>query len=256
MNIFPFFISNYEYPYLIKSVGELTSRYLSFIYFHLFSGYLMDNHQIMTMKEVSEYLRVSERTVLDWAQKAEIPCGKLGSSWRFKREDIEDWLNQRLSSSPASNYHRIKLELILNPDCVLIEDSPLDKESALTKLVDVICQKHGYKNSEVKEAIFHREELMSTGIGLGIAVPHVRIKNVRDISMGAMLVRDNINDYEALDGKPVKLIFMILANEAHHTDYLKFLSALSKQLQVDSYRDELCNVEDPDNFYIKLIRGI
>jgi PTS system nitrogen regulatory IIA component len=216
----------------------------------------MDNHQIMTMKEVSEYLRVSERTVLDWAQKSEIPCGKLGSSWRFKREDIEAWLNERLSSAPPSSYSRIKLEMILNPDCIIIEDEPINKEEALTKLINLICDHHDYNKTEVKQAVFHREELMSTGIGLGIAVPHVRLKNVQDISMGVFLVKEGIDDYEALDGQSVKLIFMIIANEAQHTDYLKFLSALSKQLQAESYRNDLLDVEDCDNFYMKLIRGI
>ena len=217
----------------------------------------MDTHEIMTMKEVSEHLRVSERTVLDWAQKGEIPCGKLGSSWRFKRDDIENWLNERLSSAPPSKYPRIKLELILNPDCILISEDELSKEDALNKMVELIGEHHEYQNiDEFRQAIFHREELMSTGIGLGIAVPHVRLKNLQNISMGAMLIRQGINDYEALDGLPVKLIFMIAANESQHTDYLKFLSALSKQLQAESYREDLLQVQDCDNFYMKLIRGI
>ena len=216
----------------------------------------MDNHQIMTMKEVSEYLRVSERTVLDWAQKGEIPCGKLGSSWRFKREDVEDWLNRRLSTSPPSNYPRIKLELILNPDCVLIEEEKIGKETVLNRMIDVLCGNHSLNRQEVSEAIFHREELMSTGIGLGIAVPHIRQKNIQNISMAAMIVKKGVDDYEALDGLPVNLIFMIIANEAQHADYLKFLSTLSKQLQAESYRNDLLEVNDCDNFYIKLIRGI
>lgn len=217
----------------------------------------MDTHEIMTMKEVSEHLRVSERTVLDWAQKGEIPCGKLGSSWRFKRDDIENWLNQRLSSAPPSKYPRIKLEMILNPDCILISEGKLSKEDALNKMVELIGEHHEFPNiGEFRQAIFHREELMSTGIGLGIAVPHVRLKSLQNISMGAMLIREGIHDYDALDGQPVKLIFMIAANEAQHTDYLKFLSALSKQLQAESYREDLLQVEDCDNFYMKLIRGI
>lgn len=217
----------------------------------------MDTHEIMTMKEVSEHLRVSERTVLDWAQKGEIPCGKLGSSWRFKRTEIEKWLNERLSSSPPSKYPRIKLEMILNPDCIVISDEKIGKEKALNTLIDLIGEHHEFPNIEdFREAVFHREELMSTGIGLGIAVPHVRLKNLQNICMGAMIIRQGIDDYEALDGLPVKLIFMIAANEAQHTDYLKFLSALSKQLQAESYREDLLQVNDCDNFYMKLIRGI
>jgi DNA binding domain, excisionase family len=46
---------------------------------------------ILTIKEVARYLRVSERTVYDWAQKGEIPSGKIGTVWRFKKSDIERW---------------------------------------------------------------------------------------------------------------------------------------------------------------------
>ena len=52
---------------------------------------------ILTIEEVAKYLRVSERTVYDWAQKGEIPAGKIGTVWRFKKSEIEKWVNERLS---------------------------------------------------------------------------------------------------------------------------------------------------------------
>ena len=58
-------------------------------------------HEIMTIEEVSAYLRVSERTVYDWAQKGDLPGGKLGTTWRFKREDVENWVDSRISKKPA-----------------------------------------------------------------------------------------------------------------------------------------------------------
>ena len=50
--------------------------------------------EILTIEEVARYLRVSERTVYDWAQKGKIPAGKLGFSWRFKRSDIQRWADE------------------------------------------------------------------------------------------------------------------------------------------------------------------
>ena len=47
------------------------------------------DHEILTIEEVAQYLRVSERTVYDWANKGDIPCGKLGTTWRFKRTEVE-----------------------------------------------------------------------------------------------------------------------------------------------------------------------
>ena len=58
---------------------------------------------ILTIEEVAKYLRVSERTVYDWAQKGEIPAGKIGTVWRFKKNDIERWVNERLSSNSREN---------------------------------------------------------------------------------------------------------------------------------------------------------
>ncbi|MDR0513057.1 MAG: helix-turn-helix domain-containing protein, partial [Treponema sp.] len=49
----------------------------------------MTENDILTIDEVAKYLRVSERTVYDWAQKGEIPAGKIGTVWRFKRADLE-----------------------------------------------------------------------------------------------------------------------------------------------------------------------
>jgi PTS system nitrogen regulatory IIA component len=217
----------------------------------------MSEHDIMTIKEVSAYLRVSERTVLDWAQKGEIPCGKLGSSWRFKNDAIVEWINQRLTSAPAPIYPKIRLELILQPDCLIIEDGKTSKEQALLALIDKMAESHHINDvSEFRKAIFDREELMSTGIGLGLGIPHVRLKSIADISMGAMLIRGGIEDYETIDGQMVNMVFMICANETQHNDYLKFLSTLSKQLQSDSYRGDLLQAVDTDNFYMKLIRGI
>ncbi len=216
----------------------------------------MDKHEIMTMKEVSDYLRVSERTVLDWAQKGEIPCGKIGSSWRFIRSEVEKWLNNRLSAAPLPHYSRIKLELILNRECVLICEDKISKQEALLKLVEVIAKYHEFSEPEkIREGILQREALLSTGIGLGIAVPHFRSNSIRNICMGAMLVRQGIDDYEALDNQPVKLIFMVIVNDGQHSDYLKFLATLTKQLQDVTFREELVQAKDVSSFYMKLICG-
>ena len=62
-------------------------------------------HEIMTIEEVAEYLRVSERTVYDWAQKGQLPGGKLGTTWRFKRTDIEHWVSSRLGATPPEELY-------------------------------------------------------------------------------------------------------------------------------------------------------
>ena len=76
---------------------------------------------ILTIEEVAKYLRVSERTVYDWAQKGEIPSGKIGTVWRFKKSEIEKWVNDRLSSGSKSTTanQAVQIRNILSPDRIV-----------------------------------------------------------------------------------------------------------------------------------------
>src|SRR5574344_2945736 len=78
--------------------------------------------EILTIEEVAKYLRVSERTVYDWAQKGEIPAGKIGTVWRFKKDEIEKWVNERLTSSVRSGQQAqlVQVQNILSPDRIVI----------------------------------------------------------------------------------------------------------------------------------------
>ena len=67
---------------------------------------------ILTIEEVAKYLRVSDRTVYDWAQKGEIPAGKIGTVWRFKKSEVENWVNARLSSDAAKPAVRTAIDII------------------------------------------------------------------------------------------------------------------------------------------------
>lgn len=95
------------------------------------------NHEIMTIEEVAVYLRVSERTVYDWAQKGQLPGGKLGTTWRFKRSDIEGWVNRRIGTSavPAAPVApgMEMLNRILSPERVVFFDTD-EKVPALKTL--------------------------------------------------------------------------------------------------------------------------
>ena len=75
---------------------------------------------ILTIEEVAKYLRVSDRTVYDWAQKGEIPAGKIGTVWRFKKSELEKWVNERLSSSSVKKSEsEVQIKNFLSPDRVV-----------------------------------------------------------------------------------------------------------------------------------------
>ncbi len=118
----------------------------------------MIDDDILTIEEVAKYLRVSERTVYDWAQKAEIPAGKIGTVWRFKKSDIENWVNDRLSTNKPDN-HSIQIGNILSPDRILFLDYST-KRDAILALADNLANAPQIKNrQELAAEILKREDL-------------------------------------------------------------------------------------------------
>ncbi|MBO7486856.1 MAG: PTS sugar transporter subunit IIA [Spirochaetaceae bacterium] len=206
---------------------------------------------ILTIEEVARYLRVSERTVYDWAQKGEIPSGKIGTVWRFKKSEIEKWVNDRLSSSekPALQNQQIQVKNILSPDRIVFLNHST-KHDALLALADVLSTAPQIKaTQELSVEILKREELMSTAIGRGIAIPHVRLSSVTDLVMAVGISKVDIIDFQTFDDTPVRLLFMIAAAYNQHTYYLQTLSYFSNRLKNQELRDALLEVENPMDAY-------
>ena len=206
---------------------------------------------ILTIEEVAKYLRVSERTVYDWAQKGEIPAGKIGTVWRFKKSELEKWVNERLSSSqkPAEAKHTVSVKNILSPDrIVFIEHST--KHDAIVALAQNLATAPQIKNEkELVDEILKREELMSTAIGRGIAIPHVRLSSVTDLVMSVGICKQDLLDFQTIDDTPVRILIMIAAAYNQHSYYLQTLSFFSSKLKDKDVRDSLLSCKDPMDAY-------
>ena len=209
---------------------------------------------ILTIEEVARYLRVSERTVYDWAQKGEIPCGKIGTVWRFKKAEIENWVNERLSVNRLSpQLTSVQVETILSPDRILYLDYST-KRDALLALAQNLAAAPQIKNiSELSSEILKREELMSTAIGRGIAIPHVRLHSVTDLVVSLGISRCDIIDFQPLDDEPVRLVLMIAAAYNQHAYYLQTLSFFSARLKNHELRDSLLQTASKQEAYNLLV---
>jgi PTS system nitrogen regulatory IIA component len=198
---------------------------------------------------------VSERTVSDWAQKGEIPCGKLGNSWRFKRVEVERWLDKKLVGKPGvPQTSAIAVENVLTPERVLLLDVSR-KRQVLDALIECLAQAPEIVDqNELASEIYHREELMSTGIGLGVAIPHVRLSSLDKAVMAAAVSGSDIDDYDSIDGQPVRLVFMIAAGRYQHAEYLRLLSGLANLVKHEDVRQELLNATNPGDFFDTLCR--
>ncbi|MCL1954557.1 MAG: PTS sugar transporter subunit IIA [Spirochaetes bacterium] len=210
----------------------------------------MADDDILTLEEVAKYLRVSERTIYDCAQKGEIPAGKIRTAWRFKKSEIDKWVNDKLTSNKFnSQTYPVNAQSILSLDRILFLDYPRKKE-VLLALAENLADAPQVKNrQELSIEILKREELMSTAIGCGIAIPHVRLSSVTDLIVSVGISRTDIVDFNPLDDEPVRLIFMITAAQNQHAYYLQTLSWFSSRLKNKELRDSLLAAQTQQEVY-------
>ena len=210
----------------------------------------MPDHDILTIDEVAKYLRVSERTVYEWAHKGDIPCGKLGTTWRFKRTDVESWVDAKLSKKKRPNVTtNLTVGDILAPERVTIFDHAKKHDALLAVMESLGTAPQIKDRARLADEIFAREELMSTGIGFNVAVPHVRLSSVTDLVMAVGISQRDIIDYDSLDEQPVRIICMLAARDDQHAEYLKALGALSGILKDDALRRALLDAATPGDAY-------
>jgi nitrogen PTS system EIIA component len=210
----------------------------------------MADDDILTLEEVAKYLRVSERTIYDCAQKGEIPAGKIRTAWRFKKSEIDKWVNDKLTSNKFnSQAYPVNAQSILSTDRILFLDYPRKKE-VLLALAENLADAPQVKNrQELSIEILKREELMSTAIGCGIAIPHVRLSSVTDLIVSVGISRTDIVDFNPLDDEPVRLVFMITAAQNQHAYYLQTLSWFSSRLKNKELRDSLLAAQTQQEVY-------
>ncbi|MBQ9788274.1 MAG: PTS sugar transporter subunit IIA [Lentisphaeria bacterium] len=146
----------------------------------------------------------------------------------------------------------LKLASILAlPRVVVLESA--SKREVLDILIDKLAETDFVKSkADLQAGIYEREELMSTGIGLNLGIPHVRMKSIKDLVLAVALVKNGVDDYESLDSSKVKLIFMIVARDDQHAAHLKLLSHLSNNLKADEVRETLLNAENAAELYAYL----
>lgn len=216
---------------------------------------MMEEHDILTIDEVAKYLRVSERTIYDWASKGSIPCGKLGTTWRFKRSEVERWIDEKLCGNmqDAPPEDRRVRDMLSKDHVVFLESKT--KEDALNELADCLSDAEEIHDAEgLAKEIFIREELMSTGIGFNVAVPHVRLDSISELVMAVGVCRQPILDYVSMDEQPIHIICMIAARSDQHAQYLKTLGMLSNLLKPAEFRQLLREAETTEAVYDLLTR--
>ena len=112
----------------------------------------------------------------------------------------------------------------------------------LIRLVDV--EKYLPNQETFRNAIFAREQLVSTGIGMGVAIPHAKLSEFTDFFIAIGIQQKKGIDWNALDKAPVRLIFMIGGPEDRQTEYLQILSLLTSAIRDIDLRKKLLNAQN------------
>lgn len=138
---------------------------------------------------------------------------------------------------------------LLTSDRIKIPLVSSTKEDLLRELVDLAASGAQVKDrEEVLRAVMDREEVLSTGIGHGVAIPHGKSSSVNDLVLVAGVTREGV-DFEALDGKPVHLFFLLVGPESAAGQHVKALSRISRLLRRESFRQRLIEAPDAETFY-------
>lgn len=103
------------------------------------------------------------------------------------------------------------------------------------------------------DAVIEREKIVTTGIGMGVAIPHAKIKGYDEFYIAVGLLTEGV-DWSALDGGKVRLIFLIAGPDDKQTEYLKILSLLTHSLKKEELRKQLLSAKSPDEVYKLLTR--
>jgi len=124
--------------------------------------------------------------------------------------------------------------------------SATTKAEALEELMDVIVACNGGVDKEsLAREIAKREEMMSTGIGNKLAIPHVRMEGIGRATMAVGVSQAGIPDYESLDKQPVHIVIMIAAAKGEHETYIRLLAQVAEALKDADLREEIIQATDP-----------
>lgn len=139
----------------------------------------------------------------------------------------------------------MKITDILTEDVIRTNLPGSTKDEIINAMVDLAASQRKIVDKEkVREAIFERERIMSTGVGGGFAIPHGKSDAVTDI-VGAFAVTSKPIDYQSLDEQPVRILFLLIGRDNMVGPHIKLLSRISRLMNKADFRQRLIDAKSP-----------
>lgn len=139
----------------------------------------------------------------------------------------------------------MKISDLLTEEFVVTNLEGNSKDDIINRMIDLVATSPKVLDPEkMREAVFEREKIMSTGVGDGFAIPHGKTDAVSDIVAAFAITAEPI-DYESLDEKPVRLVFLLVSKVNMVGPHIKLLSKISRLMNKPEFRTKLVDVASP-----------
>lgn len=124
-----------------------------------------------------------------------------------------------------------------------------NKKDLINEVVNLLETKvSGEQLEKIRKAVFDREEIMSTGIGKQLAIPHGKCDSLNEILAG-FAVLDECVEFDSIDNQPVKMVFLLVGPEDQSSQHIKLLSRISRLMNSAAFRDKLLECNDSDEIF-------
>jgi DNA binding domain, excisionase family len=201
----------------------------------------------LSVKDAAVILNVSEKTIYRWIKQESIPCYRINEQYRFNRAELLEWAtSRRIQVSPDIFAEKDKLALplptlseALRSGGVFYRVGGADQPSVLQNVVELLNLPEEVDRQFLYQVLCARETLGSTGIGDGIAIPHVRNPVVLHVSKPtvSLCFLENAIDFKAIDNKPVDTLFTLISPTVRA--HLHLLSRLGIVLRDERVKQSL-----------------
>ena len=147
----------------------------------------------------------------------------------------------------------MKISDILKEDIIEINLDTPDKNDAINKMIDLANKSGNITDLEaVRNCVFEREKLVSTGVGKGFAIPHGKSDEIKDIVAAFAITKEPI-DFDSIDGDKVKYIFLLVGKDSMLNMHIKLLSRISRLMNKDEFRENLLKAKSREEV-LKMFR--
>ncbi len=220
-----------------------------------------DQTDIMTLSEIAAYLKLAEKTVLRLVHRRELPSFKVASQWRFRKCVIDEWIMTKIQDMPSSDLGKliefgkgsVPLGRVVQKDLIRLDIKPDTKREVLRQLIAPLVLKGiVYDEEAFLDKLTKRENMASTAISRGIALPHLRYP--RENPPGGPYIGVGLcpqgTEFDSLDGKPTHVFFLLCT--ATETVHLRIMATITLLLRRPNVIERIASA-DTVNTIIDLI---